>query len=112
MTYAEGRDGIIKMMTKYENTKHRRGVVDAILWRVARDEGVEQANAIIWLLDLDFVCNGGHVRFDCDKTGWEYQRTSPFYPATTPDDYRRATKRDNADINHLLKNKRKLEDLL
>ena len=103
MNYLEGREAIQKMLNKYPNCKHRQGVIDQVLWCVAKGEGVEYANALIRLFDLEMFGNGSHNYFICDKTGVNYHCNRYPHLVTSPDDYRGASKKDNSEIEDMIK---------
>lgn len=76
MNFCRGDKMIQEVLNKYpKNSKKRQGMIDFILWSVAKGDdssSVELANALIWKYDLFFSKNGSHNWFECDKTAGSF----------------------------------------
>jgi hypothetical protein len=68
MSYNNGSLAIEKILNKYSNNNLRHGIIEQILFCVAKKEGVELANALIWKFGLYYANMGSHNWFDCEKS--------------------------------------------
>ena len=66
-TFEQGKTEISYIMQKYNGRmgeQHPHGVIEGILWSVAHEEGLELANALLYMFRLNEPLNGSHNWFE------------------------------------------------